>query len=61
MILPLIIATTLDHPRVRTRWYTPAFLTDNPKAAKALADSYFEALAMIEKDQANPMRSWGPM
>jgi NitT/TauT family transport system substrate-binding protein len=25
-------------------------LTDNPKAAKALADSYFEALEMIQKE-----------
>ena len=26
---------------------TPKFLSENPKAAKALADSYFEALEMI--------------
>ena len=29
---------------------TPKFLNDNPKAAKALADSYFEAVEMIAKD-----------
>ena len=29
---------------------TPKFLADNPKAAKALADSYFEAVDMIAKD-----------
>src|SRR5882672_10047453 len=43
-----IIATTLDYPMIMdTFGCTPKFLADNPKAAKALADSYFEALAMI--------------
>lgn len=46
-----IIATTLDYPMIMdTVGCTPKFLTDNPKAAKALADSYFEALDMIKKD-----------
>ena len=46
-----IMATTLDYPMVMdTVGCTPKFLTDNPKAAKALADSYFEALEMIQKD-----------
>lgn len=46
-----IIATTLDYPMVMdTVGCTPKFLTDNPKAAKALADSYFEALEMIGKE-----------
>jgi NitT/TauT family transport system substrate-binding protein len=46
-----IIATTLDHPMVMdTFGCTPKFLKDNPKAAKALADSYFEALEMIKRD-----------
>jgi NitT/TauT family transport system substrate-binding protein len=46
-----IIATTLDYPMVMdTVGCTPKFLADNPKAAKALADSYFEALEMIQKD-----------
>jgi len=31
---------------------TPDFLGKNEKAAKALADSYFEALEMIKKDPA---------
>jgi NitT/TauT family transport system substrate-binding protein len=29
---------------------TPKFLAENPKAAKALADAYFEALDMIKAD-----------
>jgi NitT/TauT family transport system substrate-binding protein len=46
-----IIATTLDYPMVMdTFGCTPKFLADNGKAAKALADSYFEALEMIAKD-----------
>ncbi|WP_397411896.1 ABC transporter substrate-binding protein [Polaromonas sp.] len=46
-----IIATTLDYPMIMdTVGCTPRFLADNPKAAKALADSYFEALDMIQKD-----------
>jgi NitT/TauT family transport system substrate-binding protein len=34
---------------------TPKFLTENPKAAKALADAYFDALAMI---RAEPKKSF---
>jgi len=46
-----IIATTLDYPMVMdTFGCAPKFLKDNPKAAKALADSYFDALEMIKKD-----------
>ena len=46
-----IIATTLDYPMVMdTFGCTPKFLSDNPKAAKALADSYFDAVEMIKKD-----------
>lgn len=46
-----IIATTLDYPMVMdTFGCTPKFLAENPKAAKALADSYFEALDMIQRD-----------
>ena len=46
-----IIATTLDYPMIMdTFGCTPKFLADNPKAAKALADSYFEALEMILKE-----------
>jgi NitT/TauT family transport system substrate-binding protein len=48
-----IIATTLDYPMVMdTVGCTPDFLAKNEKAAKALADSYFEALEMIKKDPA---------
>src|SRR6266576_3841591 len=46
-----IIATTLDYPMVMdTFGCTPKFLADNPKAAQALANSYFEALEMIKSD-----------
>jgi NitT/TauT family transport system substrate-binding protein len=48
-----IIATTLDYPMIMdTFGCTPAFLAGNDKAAKALADSYFEAIEMIAKDPA---------
>lgn len=54
-----IIATTLDYPMVMdTFGCTPGFLAANPAAAKALADSYFEALALIERD---PARSYAIM
>jgi NitT/TauT family transport system substrate-binding protein len=46
-----IIATTLEYPMVMdTFGCTPKFLKDNPKAARALADSYFAALDMIKSD-----------
>jgi NitT/TauT family transport system substrate-binding protein len=51
-----IIATTLDYPMVMdTFGCTPKFLTENPRAAKALADSYFEAVDMIKRE---PKRSF---
>jgi NitT/TauT family transport system substrate-binding protein len=51
-----ILATTLDYPMVMdTFGCTPKFLADNPAAAKALADAYFDALAMI---QADPKKSF---
>ena len=54
-----IIATTLDYPAVMdTFGCTPAFLKDNPEAAKALATSYFEALDMIKAD---PEKAYGIM
>jgi NitT/TauT family transport system substrate-binding protein len=54
-----IIATTLDYPMVMdTFGCTPKFLAENPKAAKALAESYFEALEMIGRD---PRRSFEVM
>jgi len=46
-----IIATTLDYPMIMdTFGCTPKFLTDNPKAAQALANSYFEAVDMIRRE-----------
>ena len=55
-----IIATTLEYPMVMdTFGCTPKFLADHPKAAKALADSYFEALDMIAKDQAKSYEIMG--
>src|SRR5215210_6594282 len=46
-----IIATTLDYPMIMdTFGCTPKFLTENPKAAKALADSYFEAIDMVRRE-----------
>ncbi len=46
-----IIATTLDYPMVMdTFGCTPKFLADNPKAAQALANGYFDALEMIKAD-----------
>lgn len=54
-----IIATTLDYPMVMdTFGCTPQFLNANPGAAKALADSYFEAVAMIARE---PARSYAIM
>jgi NitT/TauT family transport system substrate-binding protein len=55
-----IIATTLDYPMIMdTFGCTPKFLADNPKAAKALADSYFEALDMINKEPAKAYEIMG--
>ena len=46
-----IIATTLDYPMVMdTFGCTPKFLAENPKAAQALANAYFDALDMIKVD-----------
>jgi NitT/TauT family transport system substrate-binding protein len=46
-----IIATTLDYPMVMdTFGCTPTFIKANPKAVKAMVDSYFEAVEMIKKD-----------
>jgi NitT/TauT family transport system substrate-binding protein len=51
-----IIATTLDYPMVMdTFGCTPKFLADNPKAAKALADAYFDAVDMVK---AEPKKSF---
>jgi NitT/TauT family transport system substrate-binding protein len=55
-----IIATTLDYPMIMdTVGCTPKFIADNPKAAKALADGYFEALEFLAKDQAKAYEIMG--
>jgi NitT/TauT family transport system substrate-binding protein len=55
-----IIATTLDYPIVMdTFGCTPKFLAENPKAAQALANSYFESLEMIGKDQTKAYEIMG--
>ncbi len=55
-----IIATTLDYPMIMdTFGCTPKFLEENPRAAKALADSYFEAVEMIGKEQAKAYEIMG--
>jgi len=47
-----IIATTLDYPMIMdTFGCTPKFLDENPKAAQAFADSYFQAVEMIAKEK----------
>ena len=54
-----IIATTLDYPMVMdTFGCTPKFLAENPKAAKALADAYFDAVDMVK---AEPAKSFAIM
>jgi NitT/TauT family transport system substrate-binding protein len=46
-----ILATTLDYPMIMdTFGCTPKFLSDNPKAAKGLADAYFDAVDMIKNE-----------
>ena len=46
-----IIATTLDYPMVMdTFGCTPKFIAENPKAAQALANAYFDALELIKSD-----------
>ena len=55
-----IIATTLDYPMVMdTFGCTPKFIADNKAATKALADSYFQSLEMIAKDQTKAYEIMG--
>ncbi len=55
-----IIATTLDYPMVMdTFGCTPKFLAENPKAAKALADAYFDALDLIKADPKKSFETMG--
>ncbi len=55
-----ILATTLDYPMVMdTFGCTPKFIKENPKAVKAMVDSYFEAVEMIKKDPAKSYEIMG--
>ena len=55
-----IIATTLDYPMIMdTFGCTQKFLAENPKAAKALADGYFDALEMIKSEPAKSYEIMG--
>ena len=55
-----IIATTLDYPMVMdTLGCTPKFIKENPKAVKAIVDSYFEAVEMIRKEPAKSYEIMG--
>lgn len=55
-----IIATTLDYPIVMDSFgCTPEFIEANPEAVKALAKSYYDALAMIASDQAKAYEIMG--
>jgi NitT/TauT family transport system substrate-binding protein len=55
-----ILATTLDYPMVMdTVGCAPTWLKANPKAAKALADSYFAALDMIKTEPAKAYEIMG--
>ena len=48
-----VLVTTLDYPMVMdTVGCAPKWLKANPKAAKALADAYFDALEMIKNEPA---------
>jgi NitT/TauT family transport system substrate-binding protein len=55
-----IIATTRDYPMIMdTFGCTPKFLAEHPQAAKALADGYFDAVAMIKADPAKSFAIMG--
>lgn len=55
-----LIADSLQYPMVfDTFGCTPKFIKENPKAVKALVESYFQALAMIEKDKTKAFTIMG--
>ncbi len=55
-----LIASSLDYPVVFDSFgCTPKFLKENPKAAKALTDAYFDALEMIDKEPAKSFEIMG--
>jgi NitT/TauT family transport system substrate-binding protein len=55
-----IIATTLDYPMIMdTVGCTPEFLEQNPEAASALAEGYFDALDYIEANRDEAYKIMG--
>ncbi len=55
-----IIATTLDYPMIMdTFGCSPKFIAENEGAVKALAKSYFDAVAMIKVDQSKSYEIMG--
>lgn len=55
-----ILATTLEFPHIQdTVGCAPDWLKANPAAAKALANSYFEALELIKTDAAKSNETMG--
>ncbi len=55
-----LIADSLQYPMVFDSFgCTPKFIKENPKAVKALVESYFEALDMIEKDRTKAFTIMG--
>ena len=55
-----LIADSLQYPMVfDTFGCTPKFIKENPKAAKALTESYFEALEMIKTDKTKAFTLMG--
>ena len=55
-----IIATTLDYPVVMdTFGCTPKYLTENAKVAKAITESYFQAVEMIANQPAKSYEIMG--
>ncbi len=55
-----MLANSLQYPAVfDTFGCTPKFIKENPKAAKALTESYFEALEMIKTDKTKAFTIMG--
>ena len=55
-----LIADSLQYPMVFDSFgCTPKFIKENPKAVKALVESYFQALDMIEKDRTKAFAIMG--
>ena len=55
-----ILVTTKEYPVViDTLAFKPDFIKKNPKAVQAVVDSFFEALTMIQKEQAKAYELMG--